>query len=139
MCGEDLGEVMDIERTSFSSPWSEDAFLSELSREDSLSFVAYLPERIAGYICAHRVLDEGHILNLAIRPDLRRKGIGHALTKETLDRLKQSGCRVFYLEVRISNLDAMQFYERFGFKVVGVRRQYYRSPTEDAALMILMQ
>jgi ribosomal-protein-alanine N-acetyltransferase len=139
MQGEDLDEVMNIERISFSSPWPVAAFLSEISNEYSLAFVAAARERISGYICAQHVLDEGHILNLAVHPELRRKGIGNALAEETLDRLKKRGCRIFYLEVRMSNAPAMQFYEHLGFKKVGVRKKYYRSPLEDAALMIRTQ
>jgi len=125
MRGEDLDEVMNIERTSFSSPWPAVAFLSEISKEYSLAFVATVPERIAGYICAQHVLDEGHILNLAVHPELRRKGIGNALAEELLGRLKTQGCRIFYLEVRMSNAPAMQFYEHLGFRKVGVRKKYY--------------
>ncbi len=135
----DLDEVINIERISFSSPWPVAAFLSEIINEYSLAFVAATRERIAGYICAQHVLDEGHILNLAVHPELRRKGIGNALAEEALGRLKKRGCRIFYLEVRMSNAPAMQFYEHLGFRKVGVRKKYYRSPLEDAALMIRMQ
>jgi len=139
MQGEDIDEVMHIEQISFSSPWPEYSFLSEISKEYSLAFVAALPERIAGYICAQHGLDEGHVLNLAVHPDLRKKGIGNALAEETLHRLKKLGCRIFYLEVRMSNDPAMQFYEHLGFRKIGVRRKYYQTPVEDAALMIRMQ
>lgn len=132
----DVSEVVEIERMSFATPWSEAAFLGEILKLYSLTKVAVLEGKIIGYICVEHIMDEGHILNLAVHPDFRRRGIGTKLMEEVLDELKKNDCRYLYLEVRFSNLGARKFYESFGFRVVGIRRDYYTSPIEDAALMM---
>jgi ribosomal-protein-alanine N-acetyltransferase len=132
----DIPKVMGIERISFTTPWSENAFLKEIRKLYSLTKVAVLGDKVIGYICANYIMDEGHILNLAVHPDFRRCGIGTKLVEEVLDELKENDCRYIYLEVRFSNLRARNFYERFGFRVAGIRRNYYTSPVEDAALMM---
>jgi ribosomal-protein-alanine N-acetyltransferase len=133
----DIPEILKIERVSFSTPWSETAFFHEVHKSYALSKVAISKKIIIGYICVNRIFDECHILNIAAHPDFRRRGIGTVLLEEALNELKGKGCRFFYLEVRASNVGAKKFYERFGFRVVGLRRKYYVSPVEDAALMAL--
>jgi ribosomal-protein-alanine N-acetyltransferase len=137
MLHEDVPRVLEIERMSFTSPWSEAAFLQEIRKDYALSQVAEFRYDIIGYICVNYLFEEGHILNLAIRPDFRRQGIATFLMKDALNILKEKGCRFFYLEVRVSNLAAKTFYERLGFRVVALRKGYYISPQEDAALMAL--
>lgn len=132
----DINEIMEIERKSFSTPWSELSFLNEMYDLHSISRVALSNNNITGYICVKQIFDEGHILNLAVHPDFRRRGIATALMKEVLDELKKKGSRFLFLEVRISNLAARKFYERFEFRVVSIRKKYYTSPMEDAALMM---
>jgi ribosomal-protein-alanine N-acetyltransferase len=132
----DIPEVIEIERMSFTTPWSENAFLKEIHKLYSLTRVAVLGDKVIGYICANYIMDEGHIMNLAVHHNFRRRGIGTKLVEEILDELKENDCRYIYLEVRFSNLRARNFYERFGFRVAGIRRNYYTSPIEDAALMM---
>ena len=132
----DVSEVVEIERMSFTAPWSEAAFLGEILKLYSLTKVAALRGKIIGYICVEHIMDEGHILNLAVHPDFRRHGLGTKLLEEVMDELKKNDCRYLYLEVRVSNLGARKFYERSGFRVVNIRRNYYTSPIEDAALMM---
>lgn len=134
----DITEIMEIERKSFSTPWSELAFFNEMYDPHSIAKVAVLKNNISGYICVKQISDEGHILNLAVHPDFRRHGNATALVEEVLDELRKKGCKYLYLEVRVSNLGARKFYERIGFKVVGVRRKYYTSPDEDAVVMMLV-
>jgi ribosomal-protein-alanine N-acetyltransferase len=134
----DITEILEIERISFTTPWSELAFLNEMYDPHSIAKVAVLKNNITGYICVKQISDEGHILNLAVHPDFRRHGIATVLVGEVLDELREKGCKYLYLEVRVSNLAARKFYERFGFKVVGVRRKYYTSPEEDAVVMMLV-
>jgi len=137
MLYDDVPRVLEIERMSFSSPWSEAAFLQEIHKHYALSQVAELRYDIIGYMCANYLFDEGHILNLAVDPDFRRQGVATVLMEDALTELKKKGCRFFYLEVRVSNLAARIFYERFGFRVVAFRKRYYVSREEDAALMTL--
>lgn len=113
-----------------------DCFFNEIYRPSSLSKIAALGENIIGYICANYVIDEGHILNLAVHPDFRRSGVGTQLVEDLLEELKETDCRYIYLEVRLSNLEARKFYERFGFRVIGTRKNYYVSPNEDAIIMM---
>ena len=132
----DIPQVLQIEHISFSTPWSETAFFSEIYRPYSLSKIAALDENIIGYVCANYVIDEGHILNLAVHPDFRRSGVGTQLIEDLLEELKKTDCRYIYLEVRLSNLEARKFYERFGFRVIATRKNYYVSPNEDAIIMM---
>jgi ribosomal-protein-alanine N-acetyltransferase len=134
---QDVPEVLKIERISFTTPWSELAFLKEISNTNSVTKVAVFDGEVAGYICAGYLLDEGHILNLAVHPDLRRRGIATALVEKIINELLMNGCRFLFLEVRVSNFIAIQFYELFGFRPVGYRKNYYTQPTEDAVLMKL--
>lgn len=133
----DLDVVLAIERASFSSPWSRAMFGAEL-HENAFArfFVAEqgVPAEIVGYVGGWLILDELHILSVAVRPDLRQRGIALAL----LDRLFQAGAVPVMkasLEVRRSNAAARAIYERIGFRRVGVRRGYYSEPQEDAVLM----
>lgn len=133
----DIPYIVEIENISFSTPWSSYSFMREIYKPYSISRVAMVDDRVVGYICAERILDEAHILNLAVHPDSRRMGIGSLLVSTVLDELKKTGCRYVYLEVRVSNIPARRLYERFKFKVVGIRRRYYALPEEDAYVMML--
>jgi ribosomal-protein-alanine N-acetyltransferase len=137
MLDNDVPRILEIERMSFTSPWSEAAFLQEIHKHYALSQVAELRNDVIGYICINYLFDEGHILNLAVHTDFRRQGVATFLMKNALNILKEKGCRFFYLEVRVSNLAAKTFYERLGFRVIAFRKSYYVSPDEDAALMAL--
>lgn len=134
---EDLQSVIRIERMSFSFPWSETSFLSEVHKTRSLSKVAVLGDNVVGYMCAECVADEGHILNLAVNPDCRKMGIATALVENILEELKLKACRFLYLEVRASNYIAKRLYNGFGFNIVGIRKNYYVAPVEDAVIMML--
>ncbi len=132
----DIPAILKIERISFSTPWTEVSFLNEIKNPYAILKVALFVEVIIGYICAHHILDECHILNLAVHPDFRRRGIATLLLKKLMNETMEKGSRFYYLEVRISNIGAQQFYERFGFRIMGKRKKYYHSPDEDAALMM---
>ncbi|MGB9716581.1 MAG: ribosomal protein S18-alanine N-acetyltransferase [Thermodesulfovibrionales bacterium] len=133
----DIPQVLNIERMSFSTPWNEMAFLNEIYNSSSIVKVAVYENKIVGYICANSVVDEGHILNIAVSPNMRRMGIATVMLEKVIDELKKKGCRSIYLEVRASNTIAIKFYENFGFVSVGKRRNYYTLPKEDAIVMML--
>ena len=133
----DLPEVHGIEKECFSAPWSINAFRYELEHRLTILRVAVLNGQIVGYVCIRTILDETHILNLAVRPEFRRRGIGSLLLREAPLELKHSGTEScsLTLEVRASNIAAIRLYEKFGFKVTGKRRGYYHMPDEDAVIM----
>lgn len=133
---EDVPEILTIERASYSTPWSETSFRSELYSRQALAMVAECDGPIVGYICLRRILDECHLLNVTVRPDFRRRGIAARLLSAALDDLRDEGCGYLYLEVRASNLPARRLYERFGFTHIGTRKLYYKSPAEDAVVMV---
>jgi ribosomal-protein-alanine N-acetyltransferase len=132
----DIPDVLQIEHMSFTTPWSENAFLNEINKLYSFTKVAVLGNNIIGYICVNHIIDEGHILNLAVHPDFRRRGIATKLFEDALNELKEIECRYLYLEVRVSNLEARKFYEHLGFRVMGIRKDYYTYPIEDAVTMM---
>lgn len=134
---EDLPEIMDIETSSFSIPWSEIAFINELNKKYSFTRVAEFQDKVVGYICVNYIYNEAHILNLAVHPEYRKKGIATKLMKDAIINLINKGCIYYYLEVRESNISAQRFYKKFGFKTVGRRKKYYQYPDEDAILMML--
>ncbi len=134
---EDVPSVVAIEKTSFSLPWSETSFLNELHKQHAISRVAVFNDTVVGYICAESVMDEGHILNLGIHPQHRKRGIATALVENILEDLKVRACRFLYLEVRASNFAAKRLYRSFGFVLVGTRKNYYVAPNEDAVIMML--
>jgi ribosomal-protein-alanine N-acetyltransferase len=137
MTVDDLQAVLEIERSSFTTPWSEISFFNEIKNPRSIPKVARLGGRIAGYLCASRIIDEGHILTFAVHPEFRNRGIASALIRDILGQLKREGCRFVFLEVRASNSGARKMYEKFGFRELGVRKNYYVSPVEDGVVMVL--
>lgn len=139
---EDLEEVMAIEVASFSLPWTEEMFRSELSvkeRSENLVARAITEEgkrpQVVGYLCLWVVGDELHINNLAVHPQHRRQGIARRLLAAAFEIGRKQKTKTAILEVRGSNKAAQALYESLGFKVVGARRHYYAHPSEDALIM----
>jgi ribosomal-protein-alanine N-acetyltransferase len=131
----DLEEVLAIEAASFPSPWNRQHFLSELASPLSFPLVARaVDETIVGYICSMLVLDEGTILNVAVRPESRSRGIGRLLVETALHQFMELGAAFVALEVRPTNLAAFSLYESLGFGITGRRSAYYANG-EDAVLM----
>lgn len=136
MFPDDVPEVLAIEKQSFSTPWSETSFRSELYNRYSITRVAELNGIIVGYVCVRYLADECHLLDLAVHPDYRKIGIATMLLNNVMEELRIHGCRFFYLEVRSSNYGARRLYEQAGFKTVGIRKNYYLHPSEDAVIMM---
>jgi len=142
MSEHDLLEVVEIEETTGLSQWGWEAYRSELEKAEAVMLVARrnLPEertgrRLSGYIAARINADELHINNIGVWPDARRRGVGGALLGAALDLAERCGAYEAVLEVRAGNLPAQAMYKRFGFAVVGERRNYYKEPVEDAKIM----
>lgn len=134
---DDLPEVLAIETKSFKTPWSDALFRNEIFKSIAVSRVAKIDGRVVGYLCSNLIIDEGHILNLAVHPDYRRLAIASQMIEEMLDFMRENDCRAVFLEVRSSNEEALRMYEKFGFSVIGTRKDYYVSPVEDAVVMAL--
>lgn len=131
----DLDEVIAIESKSFPRPWTREHFVDELNSPRSCPLVARTDDGgIAGYICPMIVLDEGEILDVAVRPDCRGRGIGKALVGRAIGELSARGAKIVCLEVRVSNLSALELYRKLGFRDSGRRKGYYENG-EDAILM----
>ncbi len=133
----DLPEVLLIERRSFATPWAEGNFSGLMRRPSATLIVAELDEAVAGYAVLWFAADEGELGNLAILPELRRRGLGRRLLDRAIEEATGRGARRLFLEVRESNGGARRLYEAAGFQLDGVRRGYYTAPTEDAVLMSL--
>jgi ribosomal-protein-alanine N-acetyltransferase len=132
----DLDAVLEIERVSFSSPWSRRMFESELlGNPFAFSFVVRHAGSIVGYLCFWIVFDELHLLNLAVAPRSRRSGIGEEAVRWALAFGRARGAGTATLEVRASNHPARRLYEKLGFKSYAVRKNYYSDPPEDALLL----
>lgn len=132
----DLPEVLAIEGTVFSLPWTENMFRRELLIPASRNLTARIRGlAIAGYLNCWIIAGEVQLHNIAVRKDLQRKGVASALLKAMLFRARREGARCATLEVRTSNLAARRLYERFGFVVGGIRPLYYDDTKEDALIM----
>ncbi len=136
MEGPDLTRVMEIERVSYTMPWTESTFRGLLRRADADLLVAETAEgALAGYAVAWAVLDQGELGNIAVAPEWRHRGIAHRLLDAMIRREQERGVKELFLEVRVSNSNARQLYLSYGFRDVGRRRNYYLEPVEDALVM----
>ena len=133
----DLDEVMVIERRSFSAPWEESTFRGLMRRPSAALLVAETDDELTGYSVMWFAADEGELGDIAVVPERRGEGIGRRLLRESISVAASRGTRSLYLEVRESNDVARRLYENVGFSVVGVRKQYYTEPVEDAIVMRL--
>lgn len=124
-----------IENACFHAPWSEKMLREELGK--GIFLVAERDGQAVGYVGCQTVLDEGYITNVAVSPDCRRQGIARALIAELTDEARAQALAFVTLEVRASNVPAIALYESAGFVRVGVRKNFYIVPTEDAVLMTL--
>jgi ribosomal-protein-alanine N-acetyltransferase len=140
---EDIEQVHQIDKLSFSMPWPESAFRYELlENPGSISMVAEIQHpanerQVVGVIVVWRILDEAHIATLAVHPGFRQRGISRRLLAEALKKAFSNGAMLATLEVRARNEAAQALYRRFGFEVVGLRPRYYRDNNEDAVLMTI--
>ena len=132
---EDAAEVAAIERTLFSQPWSEDGFKRSLSSPYTIYLLARMDGVIAGYAGLLRTFDEADITNIAVRSKMQGKGIGEMLLRSLMEQGRREGIVRFTLEVRSSNERAVRLYEKCGFASVGLRKNFYSFPTEDANIM----
>ncbi len=133
----DAAAFFAIERRSFSDPWSEASFHEALSSPWTFGIAAQGSRGVAGYLIAREVAGTGEVLNLAVAPEFRRRGVGGALLRAGLTALRHRRVEEVLLEVRESNRSARSLYASHGFRPVGQRAAYYRNPKEDALVLRL--
>lgn len=132
----DVPAVWKLEQEVFASPWSIENFLYELGNHDyNISLIAVMDQKLAGYSVSYHVYDELHISNLAVAPNFRRRKIGETILVVNLKIARIRSISHVHLEVRRSNLPAITLYQKHGFEIVGVRKNYYQNEREDALLM----
>lgn len=124
-----------LERECFADPWSQQSIASELHNPLSLWLVAQEGQTLLGYVGSQTCLDETDMMNIAVSPASRRQGVARALIEALVSALRERGSKQLTLEVRVSNGPARQLYESLGFLQVGLRKNYYRNPKEDALIL----
>ncbi|MCH7760249.1 ribosomal protein S18-alanine N-acetyltransferase [candidate division TA06 bacterium] len=154
-----LPSILQIEQSSFKTPWPTHVFLEDIRNENSITLVALTGIRnveegirppkadalrtpnsgnhVVGYAVAWLVFDELHIGNAAVEERFRRQGVGEKLLQELLERGEKRGVQLATLEVRISNDPAIRLYQKFGFKEIAIQKEYYKLESEDALVMLL--
>ena len=132
----DVDGVAAVEAATFPTPWSRDAFASEMNNVAARYLVAEKDGRVIGFAGAWIILDESHITNIAVYKEERGKGIGRKLTEGLMQYLSNLGAAYATLEVRKSNEVAQNLYKSLGFIKLGVRKRYYEDNGEDALIMV---
>ena len=133
----DLAGIETIERRSYPTPWSRSMFAGELAKPSSICLGAFDSEtgELAGYLIISRYVDAWHVMNVAVAPDYRRRGIATTMLDRLFELTADDARRGYTLEVRVSNATAIRLYERLRFEARGVRRGYYTDNREDALIM----
>ena len=136
MINSDLEASAELEAMCFSTPWSYQAFKDSLDKpEIYLFYVAYAGEELAAQAGLIISFDEADVVNVAVKPEYRKKGIASKLLTELMKAGNARGIKNFTLEVRAGNQAAIALYEKLGFKTEGIRKSFYREPVEDALIM----
>lgn len=135
MTADHVSQVAELEKICFSDPWSENSITYELTNPLSLWLVAVEGDKVAGYVGSQSVMGESDMMNVAVHPDFRRQGVAEKLVLELVAALASEGNHCLTLEVRASNVSAISLYEKLGFAQIGLRKNYYRNPKEDALIL----
>lgn len=135
MKADDINAVAGIESNNFSEPWSRASFISQLEKDYSVCYSAHFLGKTVGYICCDDICNEVYIGTVAVDNDFRKRGIGRMLVRRVIDYCIEKKSTLLTLEVRISNTPAVNLYTSLGFENLGVRKNFYSRPTEDAYIM----
>lgn len=133
-----IRQIAQLEKSCIPDGWSENAFEQALGNPNALIFAAVRGGEVVGFLNGSYVLDEAELLNIAVSEKFRKSGIAGMLVTAFEDELRKLGVKTVYLEVRESNAPARKLYEKHGFTQNGLRKNYYRSPAENAVLMVKM-
>jgi ribosomal-protein-alanine N-acetyltransferase len=134
MTREDIPRIAEIEKECLSLPWSEASFEDSLAREDTVFLVCEDTE-VVGYVGMYLSFEEGEITNVAVTPSYRKRGCGYLLMEAIKEEAKERRAECIILEVRVSNASAISLYKKHGFEPIGIRKDFYEHPTEDAIIM----
>lgn len=137
MTESDAGFIERIEQICGLGEWGKNNYIAELKRPDALLFVAKDKDQVIGFVSARLITKIVEVLNIAVMPQYRKRGIGNLLLNKVLDITRLDNCESCWLEVRESNLEARKFYQSNGFDIAGRRPNYYSNPREDAILLNL--
>lgn len=132
---DDVNGVFEVEKNCFEHYWSKNEFEKEIKNDVARYLVAEIDEKIVGYVGIWFVAGEGHITNVAVHSDYRGQKIGDILIKHLVKMCEDNNIFAITLEVRVSNLVAQNLYKKYGFKLAGIRKEYYSDNKEDAMIM----
>lgn len=130
---ENVADILKIEQVCFSTPWTEQGIAESIENENTYLYIAIVDDKVAGYMGVQIFSGEGYVTNVATLPEFRRRGVAKALINEVLKHEME----FLTLEVRESNIPAINLYKSLDFVEVGKRPRFYREPTEDAVLMTI--
>lgn len=130
-----IESIVKIEKQCFVDPWSRAGFEEELENENAYFIVALLDKKVCGYAGMYHICGEAYIANIAVLPEFRGQNIGKSLLENLILNAQLNNCEFISLEVRKTNFVAICLYKRLGFKEVGVRKEFYQNPKEDAFIM----
>ena len=136
MIRRDMAEVVEIEKRAFEFPWAEEQFVACLRQRDCIGMVAEHDERVVGFMIYELKKDQLHVLNFAVDSRLKRLSIGRQMVDKLVGKLSRESRNKIILEVRESNLAALNFFKSQGFRCESILRDYYEVPTEDAFVMV---
>ena len=133
---DDSGGIEAIENAVFSDPFGRKDIFSYICSDTGMCFTAVDDSGVVGYIIGTKIPPEGEIYRIAVREDKRQRGIGYRLLSYALKTERGSGVETVFLEVRSKNLPARALYRSYGFREIGIRKNYYQNPSDDAVLMV---
>jgi ribosomal-protein-alanine N-acetyltransferase len=133
---EDVDQILNVENASFTTPWSREAFYNELTNNHFANYIVMeIDGLIVGYCGVWIVVDEAHVTNIALLPEVRGMGLGEALLRKIMDLARSFHAKAMTLEVRVTNHIAQNLYGKLGFQKGGIRKNYYVDNHEDALVM----
>ena len=133
---DDAGEIAELESRIFADPFSQKDIFSYICSDTGMCFTALDESGVVGYITGRKIPPEGEIYRIAVREDKRQRGIGYRLLSYALKTEYGSGVETVFLEVRSKNAPARALYKAYGFKEMGIRKNYYQNPADDAVIMV---
>ncbi len=131
----DINRILEIEQFSFAAPWTRPLILEEMNNRNSKFLVFTHAKSIVGYICFWVILDEAHLLNIAVHPNFRSQGIASFFMEKLITMSEGLNLNKIYLEVARRNMPARALYKKFGFNTIGFRKNYYTAEHDDALVM----